>query len=153
MIFQKYRFGIILAGLIFFFSSPAFCQNLKLLDSLKRALHTATPEKQFDLLNTIGFEYRYSFPDSTIFYCTKAYELGKKLKVKKTLARPLSFIGLATANQGDYKTALDYQYRSVDAAIEQHDTIQLAHAYNNAGRVFFDEGDLIRAYTNFLRSK
>ncbi|MEJ0055251.1 MAG: tetratricopeptide repeat protein [Bacteroidota bacterium] len=154
MILQKFlRCGIILTGLLSILSISAFCQNLKLLDSLKRSLRSATPEKQFDLLNTIGFEYRYSYPDSTIFYCTRAYELGKKLKVTKTLARPLSFIGLAKANQGDYKTALGYQYRSVDVAIEQHDTIQLAHAYNNAGRVFYDEGDLIRAYTNFLKSK
>jgi signal transduction histidine kinase len=154
MISKKFQtWGIVFTVVLCFISSSSFCQNVKLLDSLKHSLKSSPAEKQFDLLNTIGFEYRYSFPDSTIFYCTRAYELGKKLQVNKTLARPLSFIGLAKANQGDYKSALDYQYRSIETAIEQHDTIQLAHAYNNAGRVFFDEGDLIRAYTNFLRSR
>ncbi len=148
-----YPRGIIIAAILYFISITAFCQNLKVLDSLKHALHSGTVEKQFDLLNTIGFEYRYSFPDSTIFYCTRAYELGKQLKVNKTLARPLSFIGLAMANQGDYKSALDYQYRSIDVALDQHDTVQLAHGYNNAGRIFFDEGDLVRAYTDFLRAE
>ena len=57
-------------------------------------------ENQFDLLNAIGFEYRYSFPDSTIQYCTKAYEVGLKTGIKKGLSRPLCFFGLAKTNQG-----------------------------------------------------
>ncbi len=144
------------AGIFFWISVcipfTSFAQNLRLLDSLKDELRHAKPDRQFDLLNSIGFEYRYSYPDSTILYCTKAYELGKKLKVKTALARPLSFIGLAIANQGDYRTALDYQNRSIAIALEQDDTVQLAHGYNNAGRIFFDEGDLMRSYSFFIKS-
>ncbi|NOT77362.1 MAG: tetratricopeptide repeat-containing sensor histidine kinase [Cyclobacteriaceae bacterium] len=147
------RVCIVTAGILFLISISSFAQNIKLLDSLKNALRFAPIEEQFDLLNSVGFEYRYSFPDSTIHYCTKAYELGKQLKVEKTLARPLSFIGLAMANQGDYKSALEYQNRSLSVALSQRDTLQLAHGYNNVGRIFFDEGDLVRAYTNFVSSR
>src|SRR5436190_14302755 len=129
-----------------------YAQNLRLIDSLKNQLQS-NPVNEFEILNNIGFEYRYSYPDSTILYCTRAYELGKKNGIEKTLARPLSFIGLAKANQGDYALALDYQNRAVEVALQQQDSFQLAHGYNNLGRIFFDEGDLVRAYSNFVKAK
>jgi signal transduction histidine kinase/tetratricopeptide (TPR) repeat protein len=129
-----------------------YSQNLKVIDSLRRQLQ-ADPAHEFEILNNLGFEYRYSYPDSTILYCTRAYELGQKNSIGKSLSRPLSFIGLARANQGDYAQALDYQNRAVDVALQQKDTFQLAHGYNNLGRIFFDQGDLVRAYSNFVKAK
>lgn len=62
-------------------------------------------------------------------------------------------MGLANANKGDYKKSLDYHYQSIEIAIQQNDSVQLAFAYNNLGRMFLDEGDLERAYDNLVRSK
>lgn len=154
MTYWKFHYrGILSCGMVLLLSSSSFCQNLKLIDSLKDVLRLTPIEQQFDVLNAIGFEYRYSLPDSTILYCSRAYELGKRIKVEKLLARPLNFIGLAKANQGDYKAALDYQNRAMAVSLQQNDTIQLAHGFNNVGRIFFDKGDLVRAYDNFVRSK
>ena len=154
MTYWRFHYREILScGIILLLSFSAFCQNLNLIDSLKNVLRLTPIEQQFDVLNAIGFEYRYSFPDSTILYCSRAYELGKRIKVEKLLARPLNFIGLAKANQGDNKGALDYQNRAMAVSLEQNDTIQLAHGFNNVGRIFFDEGDLVRAYENFVKSK
>lgn len=141
-------FGAVLAA-----SFSVSSQNIRIIDSLQHVLKSTSDKNQFDVLNAIGFEYRYSYPDSTISYCSKAYDLGQKLDLKKTLSRPLSFIGLAKSNQGDYQGALDFHNRSIVVAQQQHDTLQLAHAYNNVGRIFFDLGDLVRAYSNFLVSK
>src|ERR1043165_5464868 len=146
--------GVVLfLGLIYFFSTPGISQNLTLIEGYRSGLQSATPEKQFELLNAIGFEYRYSIPDSTIYYCSRAFDLGKKIRINKELSRPLSFIGLAKANQGDYKAAHDYQLQALEVARMQNDTLQMAHGYNNIGRVFFDQGDLVRAYSNFMLSK
>lgn len=145
--------SLLFTGVFLFTFSFAQGQNLKLIDSLKRLLANTKADRQFDLLNTIGFEFRYSFPDSTIRYCTQAFALGQKLGIKKGLSRPLSFIGLAKANQGDYQGSLDYHNRSIETARMQNDTLQLAHGYNNAGRIYLDEGDLARAYNNFIRAK
>ena len=128
-------------------------QNLNLIDSLQASLNGQTTVDQFELLNAIGFEYRYSYPDSTIYYCSRAYEIGKKISIKKNLSKPLSFIGLAYANKGDYKKSSEYHDRSIDVAIEQQDSVQLAFSYNNLGRMYFDGGDLVRAYDNLIRSK
>ncbi len=147
------RSVIVFFGLLYFFSTAGLSQNLDLIEGYRSGLHTATPDRQFELLNAIGFEYRYSMPDSTIFYCLKAFDLGKKINISRELSRPLSFIGLAKANQGDYKAAHDYQLQALEVARTQNDTLQLAHGYNNIGRVFFDQGDLVRAYSNFILSK
>lgn len=134
-----------------FFSN--YAQNIVLIDSLRKKLKKATPNEKFVIWNAIGFDYRYSYPDSTIFYCTKAFELGQQLKLSKDLSKPLSFIGLASANKGDYKKSIDYHQRAIEIALQQKDSIQLAFGYNNLGRMFFDQGDLVRAYDNLIRSK
>ena len=138
----------------FFCSSyVVYGQNLTLIDSLHTSLTTQSTEKQFELLNAIGFEYRYSYPDSTIYYCTEAYELGKKISITKNLSKPLSFIGLAFANKGDYNKSAEYHDQAINVAIQQQDSVQLAFGYNNLGRMYFDGGDLVRSYDNLIRSK
>lgn len=131
----------------------AFSQNLRLIDSLRGQMAVSEPEVRFGQLNTIGFEYRNSLPDSAIIYCKRAYDLGRKLKLPKQLSKPLSFIGLAHANKGDYQQSLYYHYQAIEVAIEQNDSLQLAHGYNNLGRMFFDGGDMGRAFDNLIRAK
>lgn len=148
----RFRFVLVVALCFILLKGEVCGQNLRTIDSLHTVLRTIPVDLQFEPLNSLGFEYRYSFPDSTIYYCSKALELGERLKLPKKLSRPLSFIGLAYGNQGNYTTALDFHNRSLVMATQQQDTLQLAHSYNNIGRLFFDEGDLGRAYSNFLRA-
>jgi len=72
-------------------SFPVLSQNLSVIDSLRMALTRKTLSKpdQFETLNLIGFEYRYSYPDSTVYYCTKAYELGRRIELTKNLSKKL----------------------------------------------------------------
>jgi signal transduction histidine kinase len=133
--------------------STAFSQNLDAVDKLRKQLPTADQKKTFEILSSIGFEYRYSYPDSTIYYCNRAYELGKSIGLKSELSKPLSFIGLAYANKGDYKNSFVYHRQSIDLALEQNDSVELAYGYNNLGRMFFDQGDLVRAFDNLIRSQ
>ncbi|MBX2969963.1 MAG: tetratricopeptide repeat-containing sensor histidine kinase [Cyclobacteriaceae bacterium] len=133
--------------------SPAHGQNISLLDSLHRQLKKSSGVTRFQLLNDIGFEYRLSYPDSTIYYCNQAYTLGLELNVDKELSKPLSFIGLANAYKGDYKSSFEFHLKSVEVAQEQNDSAQLAFCYNNFGRLFYDQGDMTRAYDNLIKSQ
>ncbi len=135
------------------FSTGLFAQDLSVIDSLKAELQSANEQSRFDILNAIGFAYRYSYPDSTIVYCTKAHELGKNINLQKNLARPLSFLGLAYTNRGDYKKSLEFHEQAIQIAADQNDSIQLGHSYNNLGRMFFDAGDWVRAFNNFISSR
>lgn len=140
-----------LVMVIFLLALSSEAQNLSKIDSLKSQLENSSGEEKFELLNDLGFEYRLSSPDSTIYYCKQAYELGKQLHVKKNLSKPLSFIGLASAYKGDYKTSFEYHQVAIRIAEEQKDSIQLGYCYNNFGRLFFEQGDLTRAYNNFIK--
>lgn len=147
------RFRFLFLGVLMGLALSASSQNLTTIDSLRNALTPEPTEGQFDILNAIGFEYRYSYPDSTIFYCSRAFELGKQIEVKKNLSKPLSFIGLAYANKGVYTKSAEYHERAIQVAIDQQDSVQLAFGYNNLGRMYFDGGDLIRASDNLVRSR
>ncbi|GIV36807.1 MAG: hypothetical protein KatS3mg032_1186 [Cyclobacteriaceae bacterium] len=140
-------FSLFLTGL------SAYSQQISRIDSLRKALKSASLRQQFDILNDIGFAYRLSYPDSTIWYCTRAYEVGQELKLDKELSKPLSFIGLANAYKGDFKTSFDFHIRAIEIASQQHDTIQLAYGYNNFGRLFFDQGDYERAFKNLIEAQ
>lgn len=143
--------------LVAFFASSfqVHSQNLSVIDSLRASLNVNTQSKpdQFETLNSIGFEYRYSYPDSTIYYCTQAYELGKDIELTKNLSKPLSFMGLAYANKGNYNKSAEYHDKAIQVAITQQDSTQLGFGYNNLGRMFFDGGDLVRAFDNFILSR
>lgn len=128
-------------------------QNFSKIDSLRSLLSNKSGVEKFNVLNAIGFEYRLSFPDSTIYYCTQAYDLGRSIALKKDLSRPLSFIGLANHYKGNYKASLDFHLQSVEVAQEQEDSLQLGYSYNNFGRLLFDQGDMSRAYENLIKSQ
>jgi signal transduction histidine kinase len=144
-----------IVGFLVFVVLPSLvhAQNVSRIDSLRRAISTAKGIPRFDLLNEIGFEYRLSYPDSTIYYCERAYELGKELKISKGLSKPLSFIGLAYTYKGDYKSSFDYHTMAIALAREEGDSVQLGFGYNNFGRLFFDQGDMARAYHNFIEAE
>jgi len=128
-------------------------QNVSRIDSLKAALKSSEGIERFNVLNDLGFEYRLSYPDSTIYYCEMAYALGEELGLTKGLSKPLSFIGLAMAYKGDYETSFEYHTRAIELADQEGDSVQLAFGYNNFGRLFFDQGDMARAYNNFMRAE
>jgi signal transduction histidine kinase len=131
----------------------AGAQNLDAVHKLRSQLANANDAETFDILCSIGFEYRYSYPDSTLIYCNRAYDLGKEIKLSSGLSKALSFIGLAYANKGDYVNSFDFHRKSIELSIEQNDSTELAYGYNNLGRMFYDQGDLVRAFDNLIRSK
>jgi signal transduction histidine kinase len=144
--------ALITAALVLAFCSSV-AQNLDAVQKLRSELKTADNEETFQILCSIGFEFRYSYPDSTLIYCQRAFDLGKETGMTTDLAKPLSFIGLAYANKGDYKNSIEYHRQAIDLSLEQNDSLELAHGYNNLGRMFYDQGDLVRAFDNLIRSK
>lgn len=132
-------------------SFRALAQDYDRISTLKQKLSVSKNEvEQFQLLGDLAFEYRFAHPDSTIYYSQKAYDLGLKLDLRKGLARPFNFMGVAHNYKGDRLAAYEAYSKALDLAKEQEDTLQIAHAENNIGRVFFDQGLLSRSYDHFL---
>lgn len=127
-------------------------QNVQLIRSLDRQLKKAEGQKRYDLLNDLAWEHRWSSPDSTVYYGQQAYTLGQQLKLNKGLAKPLNFMGIATNYKGERLGAYEYYARALSTSTAQHDSLQIAHANNNLGRLFFEQGLLSRSYEYFIKA-
>jgi signal transduction histidine kinase len=138
--------------ILLFLPLSLFAQNQKRIAAFKKNLVLATDQNRYDLLSDLAWEYRFANPDSTLFYCKEAIALGEKLKLGLGIARPYNFAGVAYQYKGDKLNAYQYYNKALDIATNQVDSIQIAHAKNNLGRLFFDQGLLQRAYPNFVEA-
>ena len=129
-------------------TSVCFSQNTESIRRIKQDLITAKGKDQFVLLSDLAWEYRYFNPDSSIYFASRAYTLGQSLNLKKTMARPLNFIGLAHSHSGDNLDAFEFYNKAVVVATNQNDSLQLAYAYNNIGRLFTEQGLFRKSYQN-----
>lgn len=125
---------------------------MQLIQKLKKDLSGQQGKKRFDILNDLAWEYRMAYPDSTIFYAHQAYTLGQELQLEKGLAEPLNFIGIASNYKGKRIDAYEYYDKALKIALNEHDSTQIAHANNNIGRLFFEQGLLSRSYEHFIRA-
>ncbi len=133
------------------FTTQSWSQNYERINKIKSTLtHFGEDQTRFTLLSDLAFEYRFAYPDSTIYFCKQAIALGKKLQLGLGLARPINFIGVAYNYKGDRLAAYQAYSQALEVAKQQIDTLQMAHAMNNIGRVFFDQGLLSRSYDYFL---
>lgn len=128
-------------------------QNASRIFELKRKIASSTGSEKAILLNQIGFEFRTSQPDSTLHYCSRAIQIAKLAGANSVLAESFNFIGLANLYKGMPREALKKYDSARSFATTANDTIQLAHAYNNTGRLFFEWADLVKAYENFSKAR
>lgn len=128
-------------------------QNLQLIDSIKQELNGKEGRKRFDLLNDLAWEYRFAYPDSTIYYSNQAFEYGQKLNLQKGLARSVNFLGIAHNYKGERLKAFEFYSRALELSNLQQDSLQIAHSNNNIGRLFYEQGILSRSYDYFMRAR
>jgi signal transduction histidine kinase len=133
-------------------TTTTLAQNLQLIDSLKTQLRNAQAQRRFDLLNDLAWEYRWAYPDSTIYYAKQANTLGHALNITKSMAKPMNFMGVALNYKGDRLGAFEHYEEALKISIAQNDSIQIAHSNNNLGRLFFEQGLLARSYSYFIKA-
>ena len=145
--------GFLTFCLLLILALPVVGQNKALIDSLKSKLETAPIDQQFEFLNSIGWEYRFAKPDSTIYYCEQAYKIGKKENLKTNLAKPLNFLAVAYHYLGKLSKAYDLGQQAVRVATIQNDSIQLAYGNNNIGRLLFEQGIFSKSLPYFINAQ
>ena len=142
-------FRLLLLLLIAATAGSGLAQDMRKIKDLERKLTSVSGQDRFDLLLQIAFEYRNSFPDSTIARSNEAYEIGRTLKLEQDMARPLNYIGLAYGVSGNYRRSLDYLERAIRVATTQKDSVQLGYCYNNLGRILLESDESEKAHENF----
>jgi signal transduction histidine kinase len=127
-------------------------QNDHLIAELRGRLKAGKLDR-FELLNDLAWEFRFAYPDSTIYYSTQAFELGQSLSLSKGLSRPLNYIGVAYDKKGEPINAYDSYVKAMSMAEQQRDSSQIAYSHNNIGRLFFDQGIHSKALLYFIQAK
>ncbi|MBI3221326.1 MAG: hypothetical protein HYZ44_17580 [Bacteroidetes bacterium] len=131
---------------------PVVAQNRPLIDSLRKQLSNEETEIQFNALSALAWEYRFAAPDSTIYYGQKAFELGGRLHLKLNLAKPLNFVGVAFNYKGDRIKAFEYYQQAIQTAEAQADSVQMAYANNNIGRLLFEQGIVAKSFNYYVQA-
>jgi signal transduction histidine kinase len=144
---RKHIVFLFIASLII---TQSFAQNLKLIQNLKKELKKSSGKKKFSLLADVAWEYRWAYPDSTIYYADSSYRFGQAIKIDKDLARPLNYKGVAFNYKGNILTAFDIYSEALKVSQQQRDSIEIAYSNNNIGRLFFEQGILSRSYSYFV---
>ncbi|MEJ7643468.1 MAG: tetratricopeptide repeat-containing sensor histidine kinase [Chryseolinea sp.] len=134
-------------------SSSLSAQNIELIKILKEKVSIATGREKFDALNDLAWEYRASYPDSTIYYAQQAFSLGKQLQLTTNLSEPLNFIGVAYDTKGDKIKSYEFYDKALKLGKQYNDSLQVAFSNNNLGRLFFEQGMLPRAYDYFITAQ
>ncbi|MEQ9443407.1 MAG: tetratricopeptide repeat-containing sensor histidine kinase [Cyclobacteriaceae bacterium] len=138
---MKFIIGIFLSSL---FLVQLSAQDYQQIDSLYTQLEYAEEGAQtWNLLNALGWAYRLSHPDSTLYYGDSVLNSSASSRQKATA---FNFRGIAFMYKGEYAEAFESHRQALDLSLEVKDSLQIAHSYNNLGRLFFTQGDRIKAY-------
>ncbi|MCE2995289.1 MAG: ATP-binding protein [Cyclobacteriaceae bacterium] len=148
MILRKILWVVLILLLHF----PTVAQNRSLIDSLRNRLNNEQTENQFNVLNALAWEYRFATPDTTIYYSTKAFDLGTRLQLKLNLAKPLNFLGVAYNYKGDRIKAFEFYQKAIQIAESQADSVQMAYANNNIGRLLFEQGVVAKSFNYYVNA-
>ena len=139
--------------LIFSALGETLGQNQALISEIRGKIKDAKNHEKFSLLNDLAWEYRFSFPDSTIYYSSLAYELGKTIGLEIGLSRPLNYIGVAYDKKGEPINAYDHYNKAFTIAERFSDSLQIGYSQNNLGRLLSDQGIHNKALEYFLKAR
>ncbi|HPG32234.1 MAG: tetratricopeptide repeat-containing sensor histidine kinase [Lentimicrobiaceae bacterium] len=89
------------------FTTQVYAFDLSVIDSLKRVLAKSEGQKRADILNELGWELKFSMPDTAMLHTQQALQLAQKIQYAKGLA-------LANRNLAAIKIV---QGKSADAAL------------------------------------
>jgi signal transduction histidine kinase len=122
------------------------------IDSFKLAITKTQGEPRARLLNQLGFQFRTSYPDSTLYYCQEALRLSQTIENQFVKGESLNFIGIAYSYKAMVSEAADAYAQALTIA-SQGDSLLLAHVHNNLGRLYFESGNLRQAFINFTKAQ
>lgn len=84
----------------------------------------------------LAFFYYQVFPDSTIYYSEKGYELSKSLNYEVGMMRGLNRMAVGYASKGELPRAVNYYLQSLRIAESLQDQKGISSALNNLGYTY-----------------
>ncbi|MGB0526015.1 MAG: tetratricopeptide repeat-containing sensor histidine kinase [Flammeovirgaceae bacterium] len=121
------------------------------LDSLKKLLSTIPEQQRVEVYTQIAWEQRTDFPDSSIAYIQKAFDLIQQTEQTEYISNLYNFWGVAFWYKGNFAQALEKHKQALQHAQITEDTLQIAHAYHNIGKIHHVQTNYATAYTYFFQ--
>lgn len=132
------------------FSLKSYSQNFEFPDSIQVKIDTIkNTEKKADFLMRTTWVYLNSDIELAYELISSSVEISKQENYTNGLANGYTTLGVIFQQQGDYLTALEYQFQSLELyqklnAEEKSKRIEqnISTAYNNIGNTYFMQNDL-----------
>ncbi len=105
-----------------------------------------------NLLNELAFEFRNSYPDSTIFYANQSLAISNELNYKIGQANAYKQLAIGSFYQSNGKLAKLYNRSALKLFKESNDKKGEAAVLNNLGMIFHNEGDFEKALFHYNQS-
>ncbi|MBL3658552.1 tetratricopeptide repeat-containing sensor histidine kinase [Fulvivirga sediminis] len=140
---------------LFFIICSISAQDIEVIDSLRTTFSKELdPASKIRIYNGLAWEYRMSYPDSSVYYCTLSVNIAKSIHSNEapSLANTYNYMGLAYTYKGDGLKAFDYYTLAAEEALVHQDSVQYAHSLNSLGRLFMTRGDHSRAYDYYFEA-
>jgi two-component system, NtrC family, sensor kinase len=119
--------------------SQVMAQRLVNIDSLHSILATTkTDTTRSQIMNLLSSSYRFSNPDSAVFYGNKAFELSKKIGFIKGEVAGLANQGLAFVWLGNLPKALELAFKALEIGQNAKHTQGIPMALSTIGMVNFE---------------
>lgn len=96
-----------------------------------------------------SYEYRFSDPDSSLYFGFKALEAAKAAAFPDVEADALRSISTTYQAQGDYPRALDYGFEALRLSQKLDDQLKAAHSLNIIGMVYDQQGSFPQALDHY----
>lgn len=146
------RRSLRLIALAQFIFIAALGQKKPLKDSLLSLIrqNQLTDTSRVRTLNELGKTYRFTFPDSTIYFSKQAHELAAKISDVPGIATSLNYIGIGFFYTGNYPEAQKYQKEALAFAELHSLRAQKANAHNSLALAYQYQGNYVSALENYL---
>jgi signal transduction histidine kinase len=113
-----------------------YCQNLKIVDSLKQELRMAKKDaRQASIANEIAMVYRLQKPDSGIYYAQLGLKLARRYHSPEDEGQAFYVLGFTYTLIGNYPQAIQMLLKARSIAEKHGLTSLLQSIYTNLGSV------------------
>lgn len=112
---------------------------LKGIDSLTKAVKTASDTNRVNTLNNLSNAYRWINSDTGIVISTQAYEEAKKLQYKTGMMRATRISMLTYMNRGDFNKYEEYARKSVPLLQDLKNDRLLYDSYMRIGQCLYQK--------------
>jgi len=96
-----------------------------------------------------SYEYRFSNPDSSLYYGLKVLKAAKAAALRDVEADALRSLSTTYQAQGDYTQALEYGFEALRVSRELDDRLKTAHTLNIIGIIYDQQGNFPGALNHY----